>query len=227
MTARANIVFILIFIGLVVQAQEEFRIFGVQGGYSMSTQNFESFSNRSPIFKPHVDFIHERYKLSSGFGFYSSIGFHTRGSAQRTNFVNLNSGNRENFTTEMRINNLSLNFGVKKRGIKPSGNALYYLLAGRVEAVLSKDFDIYQGLEDEVFPIVAGVTLGFGYEWIVSSSGTIIFGFSIQPDFTNQIDLQPGTYNTTTGDPIQFNRERIRNLSFELSLGYLLYKKRY
>lgn len=202
-------------------------IYGIQGGYSMGNQRWESF-NRDALFKPHLDFIFESQDLNSGVSFYSSLGYHIRGSASRANnIINLNTGNRERFVEEMAIQNIVINLGVKKRAIKPNGNALFYLLALRGEVSIDQDFDFYEALEDDVNPVVAGVTLGFGYEWVVPSKGTVIAGFSIQPDFTNQIFIEPGPIqNTFTNQVVQADQEEIRNFNIELSVGFLFFHQK-
>ncbi len=219
----------LVFLGTnpQMQAQEKMTIYGLQTGYSMSNQRWESF-NRDALFKPHLDFIYESQDINNGYSFYSSLGYHTRGSATRgNNFINLNTGNSERFVEEMKIYNIVVNLGVKKRAIKSSGNALYYLLALRGEVSIDQDFDFYEALEDDVNRFVAGVTLGFGYEWVVPSKGTVIAGFSIQPDFTNQIFVQPGiVQNTFTGQNERVDQEEIRNFSIELSVGFLFYNQK-
>ena len=193
----------------------------------MSNQRWESF-NRDALFKPHLDFIFESQNLENGVSFYSSLGYHIRGSASRANnIININTGNRERFVEEMAIQNIVLNLGVKKRAIKTNGNALFYLLAIRGEASIGQDFDFYEALEDDVNPVVAGVTLGFGYEWVVPSKGTVIAGFSIQPDFTNQIFVQPGVVqNTFTGVNEFVDQEEIRNFNIELSVGFLFFHQK-
>lgn len=206
--------------------QDRMIIYGLQGGYSMSNQRWESF-NRDALFKPHLDFIFESQDLNKGVSFYSSLGYHIRGSATRSRNVINNTGNRERFVEEMAIQNVVINLGVKKRAIKPSGNAIFYFMALRGEINAGQNFDFYEALEDDVNPVLGGVTLGFGYEWVVPSKGTVIAGFSIQPDFTNQIFVQPGVIqNTFTGLNENVDQEEIRNFNIELSVGFLFYHQK-
>ena len=206
--------------------QDRMIIYGLQGGYSMSNQRWESF-NRDALFKPHLDFIFESQDLNNGVSFYSSLGYHIRGSATRSRNVINNTGNRERFVEEMAIQNVVINLGVKKRAIKHSGNAIFYFMAFRGEINVGQNFDFYEALEDDVNPVLGGVTLGFGYEWVVPSKGTVIAGFSIQPDFTNQIFVQPGVIqNTFTGLNENVDQEEIRNFNIELSVGFLFYHQK-
>lgn len=208
-----------------VEAQPEYRVFGVQSGLSIASQNWDGGS-RQALFKPYVDFIYENYKSGQGKAFYSSIGYHVRGNSQRSRFRTL-SGQIQNRRFEMKHQNLVLNLGMKGRSIKENGNALWYVLAFRGEYNFNNDFEIFRALEDNVNPVVAGVTLAFGYEWLLRTKGTAIFSLSIQPDFTNQIYLRPQSFVDVNGNQVTLNEERIRNFSIELGVGYLMFRDRY
>ncbi len=207
-------------------AQPEYRVYGVQGGLSIASQRWESFSQQA-LFTPHFDFTYENYKPGRGRSFYSSLGYHVRGFTQRFRGVSFNTGDVIDRRYRNKHKNLVANIGMKGRSVKDSGNAIWYVLAFRGEYNLANDFEIFQALEDDINPVVAGVTLSFGYEWLLHSKGMAIFIVSIQPDFTNQIYLRPQSFVDLNGNQVTLKEERIRNFTIELGVGYSIFRDRY
>lgn len=220
-----SLIIIISFLGI-LHAQPEYRVFGIHSGLTMASQRWNS-GNRSVLFRPHIDVSYEKYRPGQGLSFYGSLGYHQRGNSEVIQVISFSNGSRENRRINMIHQNVVTNIGVKGRIPKEDGNALFYLIAARVEANMGNQFDIYEGLESAVNPIVAGATFSFGYEWLFTSKSTVVFGLHLQPDFTNQIYLQPQVFTDSRGNTRNFQEERIRNFSIELSVGYQYFKDTY
>jgi hypothetical protein len=214
--------------------------FVLNGGGSMGIQRWDDGFGNQPLFRYHaavaLESINNEDDRSS---ILAQIGYHTRGSAIRFNLVDFN-GNFTGFSRDAFVfNNLALMIGLKQRKPLGGGNARIFYFGGlRGEYSLSNNLDELAGNNQFaalVFPqsafvnkFLGGVSAGGGLEF---PFGDLVGGqltFSINPDFLNQYN-QPEIRNVIIPGQVGGNttipERRIRNLTFELSVGLRLLRK--
>lgn len=202
-------------------------MFGPKFGGSLGTQSWSGIE-RNTLIAFHGAMYMESWKEDSKASFFGQLGYHQRGSSQRTfNFVG--STNSSSFV----FNNAVLAFGAKNRFNTYNINKPYYMIGLRLEYTLSTNLDqylIYGGyfpLDPFVNKFNYGAMAGIGYEMQFSEFVGAFVEASIAPDISLQYE-QPALSNVL--DPIS-NRARslpqqtIRNITFEVSIGLRLLRK--
>ena len=219
---------------------------GVKGGLTAANQSFNGGSsfNNGLLFKYHGALYIESAPEEATSVLYAQAGYHTRGHArryQRGVSYNYQTGQLQEvsgFKEEFVFNNLALIVGVKRRGVLNNDRA-FYAIGLRGEYTLKTNlpdganlpglFSLYYPTKDFVRKINYGLTLSGGYEFPFSD---LIGGFaelSIHPDISRQY-FQPSivinSTNPFTGESIgTIPEQSIRNLTFELTIGFRFLRK--
>lgn len=213
--------------------------FGIKGGPTIGVQQWESFE-RDPLFALHgMAFIESA--SDQAFALFAQAGYNPKGSAiQSRNAFGVN-GDFFQFPTQNFIfHNLSLSLGAKQRIGAPENNLRpYYLFGIRVDYNLDTNLDEYQEL-NELFPIYPfdndqvirdftyGAIVGAGIEFPFSEFVGALLEFSVNPDFSLQYEQPSGEVfvnNTVYTGNITVPERRIRNVTFELTLGLRFLRK--
>ncbi|MEE9372107.1 MAG: hypothetical protein V3V00_03560 [Saprospiraceae bacterium] len=202
-------------------------MFGPKIGGTLGTQSWSGIE-RDFLFAYHGAFFIESWSEDSKSSFFTQLGYHQRGSSQRTfNFVG--GTNSQSFV----FNNAVLAFGVKKRINTYSLNKPYYILGLRLEYTLNTNLNqylIYGGyfpLDPFVNKFNYGALAGIGYEMQFSEFVGAFVEATLSPDISLQYE-QPVLNNII--DPISrqtrnLPQQMIRNISFEVSIGLRLLRK--
>ncbi|MEO7175644.1 MAG: hypothetical protein ABIV51_07270 [Saprospiraceae bacterium] len=197
---------------------------GIKGGMSMTTQTWNGFQ-KDPLFNWHADIYYENVPDVKKAAFFIEGGYHVRGFVFRNPSFQTNQGNLIYAKTfRNKCHNISVMLGGKKY-ISNSGNSkFYYGLGVRGEFTVASDFEIYEGYEDYVRKINAGVTLSGGWQFPVTEFFQGVFEMRVSPDFTKQIFAPPGYFpNTYTGVNEPYPEQNVRNVSFEVALGFRIF----
>ncbi len=200
-------------------------IFGPKGGLSIGLQSWDGFQ-RQPLFSFHGAFYIEGYKEEAPTSFFGQVGLHNRGSSERIFFINGNSATpvRQKF----RFSNAAAIFGIKKRTNTSANQRPFYSFGVRVERTISTNLDEtaefagYFPIEGFVNKWNYGATVAFGYEFSFSEFVGGLIEASIHPDLSFQYQ-QPrdiGVISPITGQGITLREQQIRNISFEISVGF-------
>lgn len=220
--------------------------FGVKGGLTAANQRFNGGGsyNNGLLFKYHSALFIENAPEDATSVLYAQVGYHTRGHArryQRGVAFNYQSGQLQEvpgFKEQFVFNNLGLSVGVKRRGVLNNERA-YYAVGLRGEYTLSTNlpdganlpgiYSLYYPTKDFVRKINYGLSLSGGYEIPFSDLIGSFLEFSIHPDVSRQYFQPPITINSTnllTGEQIgTIPEQSIRNLTFELTLGFRFLRK--
>jgi hypothetical protein len=216
--------------------------FGIKGGPTMGTQSWNGGSSQtnSQLWAYNTSAFIESGGLETKSRLYAQLGWHVRGSATRFNStVGYTSGGElveiPSSKLEYRFNNLSLEIGARRNGIKSSDNQrLYYLVGVRADYTLSTNlakegstYYYFSAMQDNfVKRFNYGLTIGGGYDFRISN---MIGGFAeltVMPDLSKQYYTPPAR----VWDP--FNRayttlgeQSVKNLSIELSFGFRFLRK--
>lgn len=224
---------VLCFLGFGLLSAQSF-IWGPKGGLTLGMQTWNNV-DRNVLLGYHGALYMESADEGSLGSFYGQVGYHTRGSSQLVSFVNgggvISSRNRQTF----QFNNVALQIGAKKKLDRPGPNKPYYGFGLRVEYTASTNLSQYQNaqavgyfpLDPFVNKFNYGASVNFGYEFPFSQ---LIGGFveaTFSPDFSKQY-AQPPIPNVF--DPIirqtrTLPQQSIRNLSFEISVGFRFLRK--
>ncbi len=200
-------------------------IFGPKGGLTIGLQAWDGIQ-RQPLFSYHGALYIEGYKEEASTALFAQVGLHSRGSSERIFFINGSSATarRQSF----QFNNASATFGAKKRINTTGSSHPYYSFGVRLEYTLSTNLDEsseYAGY----FPVEVyvnkwnyGATFSFGYEFPFSEFVGGMVEASISPDLSHQYQ-QPGgigVISPITGRGVILREQQIRNITFELSVGF-------
>ncbi|MCB0602231.1 MAG: hypothetical protein KDC28_13425 [Saprospiraceae bacterium] len=221
---------LLIFCGQVAISQG--AVYTVKGGLTAGFQKWSGFGGNSALFGFHGDVQSETYEEDSPFSLYIQAGFHQRGSTLRRQRVLTVSGDHYQLPTNLFIfNNASVQVGAKQRFYDGGWFKAYYGLGIRGEYTISTNLSQYEYI-NQFYPIYPldgftlhwnyGVSLLGGMEIPFSDliEGVLEFGF--HPDLSRQY-YQPALSNVVDpynpGSLISLQERRVKNISFELSLG--------
>ena len=232
-----HILLILFFTPSLFYAQS--NAFGVKGGLAIGNQRFANGGtyDNSLLFRYHGDLFIENLPDDPTSVMYAQIGYHIRGHARRfrKGVGETSAGTlvevpayREDFT----FNNASLGIGFKKRHVLNKEQA-YYAIGIRGEYTLSTNlsngrtggiYALYFPTKDFVKKLNFGMTLSGGYEFPFTELSGGFVEFSVHPDITKQY-FQPAINGLNFTDPFgnrvdNIPEQSIRNLSFELTLGF-------
>ena len=212
----------------------------INAGPTLGSQKWENGGERQVLFKYHValaiESVNNDNDKSAGF---LQIGYHVKGSANRTNFL-FSSGGRSTITREYRFNNLSLAIGAKQKfPLGTSGARYFYFGALRGDYTLSSNIkdlsdeyglnyiNIYDPQDAYVKKLMFGLSIGGGLQFNFSELVGGQLTLSICPDVTNQY-RQPAIPNVIDpygGGNITIPERRIRNTAVEISVGLRLLRK--
>lgn len=223
--------------------------FGLKGGLTIGTQQWNSF-DRNPLLAYHGILSMESASGGGEFSLFAQAGYHVKGSSIRRRLF----GNPFNASVvslppqKFEFTNLSLSFGAKQV-VKEVGNSrLYYMFGVRLDYTLDTNLDEYEQFTERN-PVFSGIypldvyfnetgLLGvrrFNYGFLAGGGLTLPFSdfiegmveFSVNPDFSLQYE-QPSIQNVAdpfTGQNRTIPERKIRNLTFEISVGVRFLRK--
>ncbi|MCB0560653.1 MAG: hypothetical protein KDD09_16975 [Phaeodactylibacter sp.] len=217
--------------------------FGIKGGLTIGLQQWEGFQ-QDPLFKYHGIVFIESLTEDNAFGVFAQLGYHQKGSAIRNRnfFNNISSQTFRPPAREFIFENISLTGGAKQKF--PFGNGdtkAYYALGIRLDYTIGTNLDIYTRfieanpayaiypIDDTQFirEINYGITLGGGIEIPFSELVGTMIEFTVNPDFSYQYEQPeiPNVLDPYTGNSRSIPQRRIRNLTFELTVGFRFLRK--
>ena len=218
--------------------------YSVKGGLTAANQRFDGGGtyNNSLLFKYHGALSIENAPDDPTSVLFAQIGYHTRGHARRyqrgiyfnpqTQQLEETKGSTEKFV----FNNLALIVGVKRRGVLNNERA-YYAVGLRAEYTVKTNlsdlnnlpsiYSLYYPTNDFVKKFNYGLTLSGGYEFPFSDLTGGFVELSIHPDISRQYFQPPIVVNATiNGETIgTIPEQSIRNLTFELTIGFRFLRK--
>lgn len=210
--------------------------FGIKLGPSVGFQKWNYFQN-DPLYKYHGAFWLESYQEEDPFSLFAQLGYHLKGSATRFyGPIQIDNQIYDIPADEFIFRNLSLQVGVKKKF--PLGKLLgYYAFGLRGEYTVSTNLNIYDRVNQyiPVYPfnsavkrVLAGFTLGGGFELPFGELAGSIIELNVSPDLTKQY-YQPQINNIIDiyqpGQTTSIPEKSIKNLTLELSLGIYFTRK--
>ncbi|MCB9267747.1 MAG: hypothetical protein H6558_22205 [Lewinellaceae bacterium] len=216
--------------------------FGIKGGPTIGIQQWEGFE-QDPLFKYHGIVFIESITEGNAFGIFAQLGYHQKGSAIRNrNFLNISGQAFRPPAREFIFENLSLTGGAKQKFPFGSGDSkAYYALGVRLDYTINTNLDVYTRfieanpayaiypIDDTKFirEINYGLTLGGGIEIPFSELVGTLIEFTVNPDFSYQYEQPeiPNVLDPYTGNTRSIPQRRIRNLTFELTVGFRFLRK--
>lgn len=217
--------------------------YSVKGGLTAANQRFDGGGtyNNSLLFKYHGALSIENAPDDPTSVLFAQIGYHTRGHArryQRGIIPNYQTGQLQEvsgFKEEFVFNNLALIVGVKRRGVLNTPNA-YYAIGLRAEYTISNNlpgdnanfpsnYSLYYPTKDFVKKFNYGLSLSGGYEFPFSELISGFIEFSVHPDVSRQYFQPAITINSSNSPTNTIPEQSIRNLTFELTLGFRFLRK--
>lgn len=230
------ITFILLFLFFTHSSDAQSYVFGAKLGPSIGLQTWDGF-DREPMLAYHFAAYIESYDDDAQSTLYAQLGMHVRGSSNRVRFFTFN--NAFTSSSTFKFNNLALILAAKRRISMDSDKRPYYLIGIRGEYTISTNLDKFEE-RNEYFnslfypaePFVKKFNYGFvaggGFEFMFSEFVGGILEFTFSPDVSKQYD-QPPIGNVVdplnVGSTRNISARKIRNLSFEISLGIRLLRK--
>ncbi len=225
-----------VFIGHISEAQGFY--FGAKGGMTLGIQTWNNF-DRDPLIRFHGIAFIESYDEGGDFSLFAQAGLHQKGSAIRgRNFTLLNGETFRPPAQAFIFNNASLTVGGKKKFELSESTKWHYLFGMRGDYNISTNLDEYESLNEAngglFFPsdffvrrITYGVTMGGGLEFALSEFVGALVEFTVNPDFSFQYK-QPeinNVYIPYTGTNGTIRKRTIRNITFEISVGFRFLRK--
>lgn len=222
--------------------------YGIKGGSTIGTQQWNSF-DRAPLLSYH-GILSVESASSEDFGLFAQLGYHLKGSTIRRRLfgtafnANLLSVPAQRFEFQ----NLSLTIGAKQYIKKRGESRIYYLFGVRADYTLGTNLDEYERFtqangfaagiypfniyfaENQIFGIRRinyGITGGGGMNIPFSEYVEGILEFTVNPDFSLQYQQPsiPNVINPFNGQTRTLPERRIRNLTFELTMGVRFLRK--
>jgi hypothetical protein len=230
-----KIIFIVaILLGTLINGFSQSFWFGPKGGLAMNNQNWGSGSSslsfgRDPMFSFNGDLFVESYDEAKKGALYAQLGYHTRGSALR--FFSFN--NSFNSLAKYKFNNLVLELGAKKSLNLGKEFEPYFIMGIRGEYTVSDNlnsFSIFSTIvnSDYTRRFNYGVTIGGGFEMVMSELSNVFLEFSLQPDLSFQYEQFPIPDIPNPWFPnerINLPLTQVRNLSIEAKVGVKFLRK--
>lgn len=224
------------------QASAQGYYFGVKGGLSIGVQSWNGFE-RDPLMAYHGIAFIESLSEGNRFSLFAQAGYHQRGSAFRNQFFGnvFNGGYTRAPATKFIFNNASVLLGGKQKYDFAGDTKVYYLFGIRGEYTVSTNLGKYEEFNElnpgfAIYPfntyefirrINYGITVGGGFEVALSEFVGGLVEFTVNPDFSDQY-RQPPVPNVTdpySGELRTVPERRIRNLTFEVTLGLRFLRK--
>lgn len=208
--------------------------FGLKGGITMGIQQWGGFE-QDPLLKYHGIAFIESYNPDEPFAVFAQAGFHQKGSAIRNR--NYRDPNSPGFVRpparEFIFNNLSLTLGAKQKFPLSGATQWYWLFGVRGDYTLDTNLDEYNEINMfyPIYPLDSdafirdfnyGITFGAGLDMPIADLIGVVLEFTVNPDLSYQY-VQPAIGNVIdpyTGGTRTINERRIRNLTFEVTLGF-------
>jgi len=216
--------------------------FGLKGGLSIGSQRWNDFE-RDPLLAYHGDVFIESLSEGNKFSVFAQAGLHQKGSALRNLlFSNVfNGGFNRAPATKFIFNNASLVLGGKQKYEFANDTKVYYMFGIRGDYTVSTNLNKYEEFNElnpgfAIYPfntyefirrINYGITVGGGFEVAISEYVGGMVEFTVNPDFSDQY-RQPAIPNVTdpySGMSRTLPERRVRNLTFEISLGLRFLRK--
>ena len=215
--------------------------FGAKGGLSVGFQNWSGLE-QDPLFSYHGDVFIENKTEGNQFAVFAQLGYHVKGSALRNrSYINSVGTYNRPPAREFRFNNVVLGLGGKQKFNFGQKSKYFYSVGIRVEYTLNTNlgeytqfilsnpaFAIYPIDSDQyIRKINYGLIAGGGLEFEFSEFYGMMLEFTVNPDFSNQY-MQPAIPNVTNpynGQSTTIRERKIRNLTFEVSLGFRFLRK--
>lgn len=225
------------------QTNAQSTAFVSKGGLSLGAQRWDNTIDRELLWGYHFAMGIESYNNDDDrASFYTQIGYHQRGSSARFQYYNINNPGvfSDPYREKIVFNNAAMQLGIKMRiRNNGAGNARVYYFGGiRGEYSISNNIEELQQLytcnpasipiPEGVKPFIFGLTLGAGTEWMFGELVGAQLDLSLNPDMTPQY-LYGSIPNVidycNPGYPVTIPERRIRNITFEVSLGLRLLRK--
>ncbi len=214
----------------------------INAGPTLGLQKWDNGGDRQILFKYHVALAIESVDNEDDkSAMFMQVGYHVKGSANRTHFLFTNGG-AGTYSREFLFNNLSLALGAKQKFATKAGGQSRYFYYGalRCDYTLSTNIDelgTQFGYIDYSAPQVGfmnrwmfGLSIGGGWQFPLSELIGGQITLSVCPDVTNQY-RQPAIPNVINNNPgsgggtITIPEQRIRNTAVEVSFGIRLLHK--
>lgn len=218
-------------------------VFGIKGGLTIGIQNWQGI-DQQPAFLPHGVLTIEDVPENDAFSLFASVGYQPKGSAIRNRIFNnpLNNQLGQLPTQTFIFHNASLILGAKQKfEVGRTDAKFFYSLGIRGDYTIAtnlrkfNDPDLNTPLfitlpvDDPTYirKINYGVSVGAGTEYSLGEFVGMSLEFTLHPDFSFQYE-QPEIGNVTdpfTNQQISIPERRIRNVTFEVSLGFRFLRK--
>jgi Outer membrane protein beta-barrel domain len=220
--------------------------FGVKGGLAIGSQRWNqggSYDN-SLLFKYQGSIFIESAPEDPTSVMFAEAGYHVRGSAfryRRSVGVTVSGSQVEipAYTQEFRFNNLALILGFKRRGVLNRPDAFYtiglrgdYTLNTTLPSCQTPQTGYYffSQCSEFVRKFNFGLSVSGGYEFKFTDLIGSFVELSVHPDITKQYFQPPVSglnyYDPYTGGRINsIPEQNIRNISFEVTLGFRFLRK--
>ncbi len=222
-------IFLPLFVALAfcTGAYSQSFVFGPKFGGTIGIQNWSGI-DRDALIAYHGALFIESWSEDKNSSFFGQLGYHQRGSAQRTfNFTGGTNGQQFIF------NNAVLAFGAKSKFKTYNANKPYYKIGIRLEYTLNTNLEqylIYGGyfpLDPFVNKFNYGAMAGVGYEIQFSEFVGGFIEATLSPDISLQYEQPPlsNVLDPITNRARNLNEQTIRNISFEISVGLKLLRK--
>ena len=224
-------------------AQSRGTFYSVKGGLTIGTQQWNTF-DRDPLVGFHGALTAETLPEQEQFSLFAQLGYHVKGSAIRSTIWGnpFNGGFNSAPPRRFEFYNLSLILGAKQRFSDLGNSRVYYLFGIRGDYTLDTNLDEYEDFVERnptfagIYPIDSyefirrinyGFTAGGGFEFPFSEFIEGMLEFTVNPDFSFQYQ-QPTINNVRdpwTGNTRSISERKIRNLTFEVTVGMRFLRK--
>lgn len=236
---RRVVLFCLVFLLVPFFAQAQGAVFSVKGGPIIGFQKWDNqLGRRNPLLSYNLILGVEELTEDTRFTIFAQAGLHNRGTSMRTTYFLLN-GNLLDQNYGIKFTNLGLSLGAKKRFDAKGRFTPYYLIGARAEYTIktnlaefterNKCYPIYPIDNDQfIKKFNYGAIFGGGFEFAFSELTGGMLEFSVNPDFSSQY-VQPSflvsNNCSVNNQPIQVPKREIKNITFEISLGFRFLRK--
>lgn len=229
-----KVILLFFTLGLTTHLTSQSFWFGAKTGAAMNLQSWGSGGsglsfNRSPLFSINGDIIVESYDELKKGALYAQVGLHTRGSSLR--FFSFN--NNFNDLQKYKFHNVVLELGAKKSLNLKNDFDPYFIMGVRCEYTIGNNFEDLVTFNSLVYPeyirkLNYGITVGGGFEMVMSELSNVFLEFSVQPDLSFQYEQFPISNVRSPWppyDPINLSLTQVRNLSIEAKVGFKFLRK--
>lgn len=231
------------------QSWSQGTFYGLKGGLTIANQQWNAF-DRDPLIAYHAILSAESAPADDKFSLFAQLGYHLKGSAiRRSLFGNpFNAGFVSFPTQRFEFHNLSLSVGAKQVITQVGNSNVYYLFGIRGDYTISTNLDEYERFSElnqipqGIYPLNVyfsenqilgvrrfnyGFLAGGGLNFPFSEYVEGIIEFTVNPDFSLQYQ-QPSidnVRNPINGQNTTIQERKIRNLTFELTVGARFLRK--